>query len=83
MTKCDLDSSFFLPRQLCKLAQPVIEKEIYIIFIQMTLQTWKRERRREREREKTVYQSGTTAVSQLGLNDCYPVTLSPSHLSFP
>lgn len=51
MTKCDLDSSFLPPRQLRKLAQPVIEKEIYIIFIQMTLQTWKREREREREGE--------------------------------
>lgn len=47
MTKCDLDSSFLPLRQLRKLAQPVIEKEIYIIFIQMTLQTWRRERQKE------------------------------------
>ena len=53
----DLDSSSFSPQQLRKLAHPVIEKEIYFIFIQMTLQTWRerdrvRKRGRESERER-------------------------------
>lgn len=57
----------------------VIEREIYIIFCQMSLVTVDL----EKKTSLPFYQHcSMTAFSQLGPNDCYPVALSSSSLLF-
>lgn len=86
---CDLDILLLPPSAKAAAAArskpvrgDVIEREIHIIFCQTILVTVDLEGKKKQPSLSIYQHRGMTVLSQLGLNDCYSMTLSSSPLSF-